>query len=318
MAVQPTRPLKPAQIVVPPEEVAVEEEQEVVQEGMQLEPRRTTALALPAEWQKELADEAKDAAAAETPSITNVSFRAGLLTVGGNQMPDNTMTMIAIGTALERSLYDGPYDPNNVKSPVCFALSKITTRDEVEPGVPHENSLYPQHPTCKGCPMDAWKSAGEGRKGKACKEYRRIALIPADKLESVDDILTSEMALAKIPVTSIGNWSNYVNRVAAIYKVPFWAVITRMTTRPHVKNQFEVLFDMADGIEDGDALGALKQKREVVESFVMAPYSVAQEASPEDNAPATPAGARPTIKGAPIQEPTARTAALLKPAIKKF
>jgi hypothetical protein len=254
---------------------------------------RGTSLALPPEWVKELAVLAKEVSAVETPSVASVSFKSGVLSVGGTPMPGNTMTMIAIDTAFERALYEGAFDPNNPKSPVCFAITK-----EGDDPAPHENSLYPQHATCNGCPMNEWGSAGEGRRGKACKELRRVALIPADKLESVDDIKNSELAMARVPVTSVRNWSNYVHKVAATLNRPFWAVITRLTLKPHIKNQFEVLFDLEDGIEDIDALQALKQKRAHVEAFVMAPYSKAQE-TPEGQgtaAPPPPRQPRPEVK----------------------
>lgn len=241
------------------------------------------AVALPAKWQEELAAAAKDESAKETPSITNISFRSGVLSFGGQPIPNNTMTAIVMQTAYERALYEGPFDPNKVKSPICFALST-----DGEDMAPHDNSLHPQNETCIGCPMNEWGSAGEGRRGKACKETRRLALIPADKLESVNDIKTSELAMAKIPVTSVSNWSNYVHQVSAVHNVPFWAVVTRLTLRPHIKNQFEVFFDIAETVDDVEALEALKLKRGYVEPFVMAPYPVAteeEEAQPQKVAP---------------------------------
>jgi hypothetical protein len=237
--------------------------------------------ALPDEWKKELAVAAKDASATETPSIQNLSFRSGVMSLVGTPVPGNELECIAIGTAFERCLYDGPFDPNKIKNPVCFALTF-----DGENGSPHENSLHPQHETCKGCPMDEWGSAGEGRRGKACKEMRRIAVIPADKVESADDILGAEMAMAKIPVTSVRNWSNYVHQISATQNRPYWSVTTKMKVSPHIKNQFEVTFDMGDTIDDGTALQALKQKRALVEPFVMAPYSMAtEEPEPPPKAP---------------------------------
>lgn len=242
------------------------------------------AVALPRAWQEELAAAAKDESSKETPSITNISFRSGVLSFGGQPIPNNTMTAIVMQTAYERALYEGKFDPNKIKNPICFALST-----DGEDMAPHDNSLHPQNETCVGCPMDEWGSAGEGRRGKACKETRRLALIPADKLESVDDIRTSELAMAKIPVTSVSNWSNYVHQVSAVHNVPFWAVVTRITLRPHIKNQFEVFFDIAETVDEVEALEALKLKRGHVEPFVMAPYPVAVEEEEEAKPVAKPA-----------------------------
>jgi hypothetical protein len=246
------------------------------------------ALALPEEWRKELAAAAKESSAVETPSVTNVSFKSGVLSIGGTPCPGNTTTAIIVGSAFERALYDGPFDANNPRNPICFALTP-----DGEDSAPHANSEHPQggkDGKCKGCPMDEWGSAGEGRRGKACKEIRRLALIPADKLESTEDILASELAMAKVPVTSVRNWSNYVHKVSAMLNVPFWAVVSRMSVKPHIKNQFEVLFDIEDPIEDVAALQAIKLKVTHVEPFVMAPYSSAGQAEGGAKAPAKPAG----------------------------
>lgn len=234
--------------------------------------RKSTAVGLPAEWAAELAAEAKDVSSVETPSISNVSFRAGMLSIGGTPMPNNELECIIIGTAFERALYEGPFDPNRIRNPICFAI----TEDGKE-SKPHENSLYPQHEQCSGCPMNEWFSAGEGRRGKACKENRRLALIPTDKLENPADIKAAELAMAKIPVTSVANWSNYVHTVSAQFAMPYWAVITKIAVQPHIKNQFEVLFSVVEPIDDVAALEALKFKRSLTKPFVMSPYSKATE-----------------------------------------
>jgi hypothetical protein len=255
-----------------------------------VEPKKT-AVALPAEWAAELAQAAKQVSAEETPSSGAISFRSGVMSYQGTPIPGNELECIVVGSATERALYDGPFDPNKIKSPVCFAIYK---NDDDEGVGPHENSLHPQNETCAGCPMNEWGSAGEGRRGKACKELRRIAVIPSDKLESIEDIRTAEMAMAKVPVTSKQNWSNYVHKVAATLSMPYWAVMTKISVRPHIKNQFEVLFDLSDPITDVEALTALRDKVATVEPLLMTPYSRATEE--DEQAPAPPPPPKAAIK----------------------
>jgi hypothetical protein len=252
--------------------------------------RPSTAVGLPQAWRDELAQEAKQVSAEETPSISNISFRSGVMSYQGTPVPQNTMSCIVVGSAYERALYDGPFDPNKIKSPICFAITK-----DGEDSTPHENSLHPQNEKCSGCPMDEWGSAGEGRRGKACKEQRRLALIPTDKLESADDILASEMVMAKVPVTSVRNWSNYVHSCSAKYSVPYWAVVTSISVKPHIKNQFEVSFATEDTVDDIVALEALKTKRGLMDAFVMAPYSRAVEGE-QPAAPPPPPKSKAAIK----------------------
>lgn len=240
----------------------------------------SNAVALPADYMAALALEATNASSLETPSVSNLSFKSGILAVGGNPVPGNAMNCVVVLTAHERCYYEGAYDPNKIKNPVCFVISQ-----DGEDTTPHDNSTKPQHTSCTGCPKNEWGSVGEGRKGKACKEIRRLALIPTDKLQSPDDILASEMVLAKIPVTSVNNWSNHVHKVSALHSMPYWAVVTKLSVKPHIKNQFEVCFDIAGQIGDMPALEALKTKRVLAGPFVGAPYDGAPEAeAPADEA----------------------------------
>lgn len=59
---------------------------------------------------------------------------------------------------------------------------------------------------CKGCPMTAWGSAvgddGEPRRGKACKEMRRIYLFQRDAMLPVK---------ISLPPTSVTAWDDYIS-----------------------------------------------------------------------------------------------------------
>jgi hypothetical protein len=74
--------------------------------------------------------------------------------------------------------------------------------------------------------------------------------------------------------------------------MPYWAVITNLSLAPHIKNQFEVLFEDLDIVQDMDSLEALKKKRGLVDSFVMAPYSL----STEEDEPPPPAQPKTAMK----------------------
>lgn len=237
----------------------------------------------------ELMEAAKEASAVETPQSSAISFRNGQMTIGGAPVPDNNMNFIVVASVHERALYDGLYDPNKPRSPVCFALS--TDGRDMGPHEASENPQGDEDGKCFSCPMNEWGSAGNNRKGKACKEIRRLGVIPTDKLESAEDIIGAEVATAKIPVTSVGNWATYVQTLSTGYNVPFWAVITNISVAPHIKNQFEVSFDFADEIDDVPALRAIKAKREDVLKLLMEPYSpnAQEEAAP-------PPSAKPPIR----------------------
>jgi hypothetical protein len=90
---------------------------------------------------------------------------------------------------------------------------------------------------------------------------------------------------AKLPVTSVKNWSDYVKGLRAVVKRPPFAMITEISTRPDKNTQFKVLFrsvaPLADEYRDG-----IMQKRLVVQEQIQFPYSKATEAEAAP-APAT-------------------------------
>jgi hypothetical protein len=78
------------------------------------------------------------------------------------------------------------------RRPRCSSLDCITGYDEK--GEPH---------VCRGCPYDQWGSAStdaEERKGKACKEMRRIYMVPENGFYPI---------LVTLPPTSIAAWDNF-------------------------------------------------------------------------------------------------------------
>lgn len=76
--------------------------------------------------------------------------------------------------------------------PLCSSLDCIT-------GTDREGNRRP----CRGCVWDEWGSASskdEDRRGKACKEMRRIYLVEKDGFLPI---------LVTLPPTSIGPWDNF-------------------------------------------------------------------------------------------------------------
>lgn len=79
--------------------------------------------------------------------------------------------------------YPGVYNSNNPQQPNCFAVG----RENPENGAlaPHEDVKTPQGENCQTCPMNEWGSAPTGR-GKACKNQRRLIIVPPDFDEDTD------------------------------------------------------------------------------------------------------------------------------------
>lgn len=232
-------------------------------------PRKSTAVALPQKWQDELAKGAKDASALEQPEVMAFSTRAGVLSYNGTPMPDNECPVIILAAGFVNSLYINKFDPNNIVSPMCFAMN-----DTGEEMAPHENSFKPQNEGCVGCENAEWGSdenSPSGR-GKACKETRRLAVIPASALEEGLD--KASIAIFNVPVTSTGSWGNYVHTLAATAKRPAWSVITKISLKPDPKKQFAVHFEAVDVINDSDTLDALNALRDKAKQSALTPFAM--------------------------------------------
>ena len=223
-------------------------------------------------WEAKLMQEARDVAATERPSIGTLSFRSGILSYEGNEIEGNKMDCIIIASAFENRWYKDAWDPDNIDSPDCFALA-MAVDAKMPVMVPHENVINPVNDVCKGCKLNDWGSDPRpNSRGKACKEIRRLAIIPYTGRDMTPDgVSGAEVALAKIPVTSVKHWSNFVNLVGAKYKRPPWAVAANISVKPHVSNQIEVKFEFVAPMPT-ELLAALNAKRESVIPALMTPY----------------------------------------------
>lgn len=228
----------------------------------------SSALALPADLQAELMAAAKDEAAKERPKISKISLKQGHLHYMDELVPQNSLDVVILASVFRNVWYPGKYDPNNVVNPSCFALS-----EEEDDMVPHENVTDPPSKECKGCPNAEWGSdpnSPSGR-GKWCKQSRRLCVMPADALTSGKAVAESDLALLDVPVTSIGNWANLVNQVSTGSKLPFWAAVVNLTTRPS-KNQFELVFTPLRGMPNEEVLRAVMERRNSALRIAMQPW----------------------------------------------
>ena len=210
----------------------------------------------------------------EKPSGMWVSFKGGQLVIGGNPQPKNKAEVVIVHSVFENQLYKDRYDPNNPQAPMCYALAE--NDDEL---VPHIDATVRVSPDgCKVCPKNEWGSDPGGGKGKACKNVRRLALISASDLNNLDK---AEVAIAKLPVTSVKNWSTYASQIANVLKLPPLAVVTEISVEPDAKTQFQVQFTLVDKIEDGAIIQALLNKRKDITPLMFSGYEQLPEQQPQ-------------------------------------
>lgn len=224
-------------------------------------------------WDAELAKMAAEVASAERPSLSVITFRNGVMKYMDNPIPGNALDVVIIASVFENAMYTGRFNPNEPRAPSCFAISEV--EEELEP---HEVVTNPQNPVCLGCPMAEWGSDPESpsKKGKKCKQIRRLAIISATDLESPEKIAKAEIAMAKLPVTSVKNWANYVNALASTVKRPPFAVISNIKVEPHPKNQFVVKFAPKANLTEEVAKAIYARRGEALQ-MISSPYAPEEE-----------------------------------------
>jgi len=237
-------------------------------------------------WEEKLAAMAAETATQERVGSNVISLKSGIMSFMGVPVKDNNLDVIVLGSSVEHSYYDVKYDPDNIVSPVCFAVGSPQDDMAPHPSVPEENR---QSDRCATCPKHAFKSADNGR-GRACSVRRRLVIMPADQLKN-EDMLNAEVGMLKVPPTSVDNWKKYVNRINALHHRPPFGLVTNVSCRPHLKFQFQLHFEDRTLISD-DYLDDIYNLTVAHESMLFTPFdlSVADKAEEEEEE-------APTIRG---------------------
>lgn len=246
------------------------------------------AVALPADLQEELAEAAKEAAAKERPSVGKVSLKGGMMTYMNQALPDNKIDAVILAYSYRNAYYANPYDPNNIVNPNCFAI-----QESDEDMRPHENVSEPENETCDGCPRHEWGSDPRpGSRGKACKEGRRLILVPKDALADPEAMAKAEFAVVDVPVTSVRNFGNYVNQLSAAVQRPMWAVVTQLKVVPDPKTQIKLTFTPTEAINDVEIIQAIRARIPDAVRVALIPYDESYLAGEKTEQPPPPAPAK--------------------------
>ena len=239
-------------------------------------------------FEDQLAKMAMETVKAEQAGLTAtfLSTQGGALKYRGNVITDNKLACVILSAPVERLYYDSRYDPTKIVGPKCFAIASVATGMGPAPAV-----TEPCNATCEGCPKNEWGSAANGGKGKACRETRRLLLIPADSIGSVEAVEAAEIAALRPPVTSLKNYATYVQTVATTMKRPPLAVITEIAVVPDPKTQFKVTFTVVKAIDDMAVIQALMARAEKEVQKAIDTAGAVNEVS-EEGAPTADANAK--------------------------
>jgi len=255
-------------------------------------------------WEAKMATAAEKSAKAERPvsMLSGISTRGGVLTVDERPVPGNELDVVVLVAVHENQKFDGPYNPDSHQIPSCYSFGDPDAEDPEGSMAPHEEASDKQgddNGLCAGCWANAMGSdPTPGRKGKACKNVRRLALITADCVSSADDIASAEVRVLKVPVMSVKGWATYVRQDLKELGRPYWGVVTTVKVVPDAKSQFKILFTFKELVDFTDeTFDALEKLIEKVKPQLTTPYvqmeAPAPAPAPRGRAPARQPPAAP-------------------------
>ena len=168
----------------------------------------------------------KDQMAAEIAALASRTAAPGgdtiKLAAGKFKLPDGSevaeLKAVIVDFTSVNFFYEGAYNKDDISPPGCFAIGLVPTEL-----VPSDNSPAKQSDDCAGCPMNQFGSSGNG---KACKNQRRLALLPPDADED------TPLWFLNVSPTGLKSFDGYVRSVAAKYSLMPIGLVTTISMDP--------------------------------------------------------------------------------------
>ena len=204
-----------------------------------------------------------------------VSFKGGQLSIDKVVIPSAKLDVVVLTFIAENTYYVGKFDPTKTQMPVCYAVY-----NEISAMWPAADVTEMQNDDCETCPHYKWGSDPAGGRGKACKTRYRIAVIPApDEESTINDILSSELRFATLPVTSSKNLEKFRAKAKLLYERPMFGVTATLSIKPDEKSLYLVTIEPTGLVPDELMLPLLK-RIEDAEKLITYEYSMDEEVEP--------------------------------------
>jgi hypothetical protein len=139
----------------------------------------------------------------EPPSGFTISTKGKTFTLPDGTSDTGPMRAIILDWCSANTYFEGLYNPQDIKPPVCWALSR-----NVAELAPSAKAPKKQHATCKGCPLNEFGSDPQGGKGKACKNGRRVLIARPDADE------TTQPWIISVSPTGLKHYDKYINTLS--------------------------------------------------------------------------------------------------------
>jgi hypothetical protein len=130
---------------------------------------------------------------------------------------EGSIEAIIVDFRAVHSFWPGKFDKKDIKPPVCFAVG-LNPRQMA----PTDNSPDKQAESCQSCPNNQFGSDGDG---KACKNMRRLAILPPLDSDEVTADVEHDMWVLDVSPTAIKNFDGFVQTIARTFQTPPCGVV---------------------------------------------------------------------------------------------
>lgn len=159
----------------------------------------------------------------EPPAGYMISTKAKTFTLPDGSADDGPLVCVVLDWITANTYFEGIYNPKDIKPPVCWALGRNVKEVAASKNVPKPQS--DKTGLCKDCKQNEWESDPKGGKGKACKNTRRLLVVPANAKEDASPWVLS------VSPTALKHFDKYVNTLSDTGVHPI-EVITEISFEP--------------------------------------------------------------------------------------
>lgn len=201
-----------------------------------------------------------------------------------------TVSGVIVDFIAKKAFYETAFDKDNIVPPDCYAMD-FCKHDDLHMADDSPMPQVDQGDACKGCAMNQFKTAANG-KGKACGDNYVLALLPPDAGPD------TPLQTLNISATGVKPYSKYIGDLVN-NGLPPYAVITEFSMDPNVDYSSVRAGNPQKADPDLMAL-AFSRKEEARKLLEVRP----DFSAPEEVAPAKPAKG----KAVAAKKPAARKA----------
>lgn len=157
----------------------------------------TDLMSIEAELKRELA---AIGGTVDAPSSNKISTKGKVFTLPDGKSGAGPLNLIILDSIVFNQYFQGAYDPKQKAPPKCWALGRIVKEMKPSAQVPKAEGT-----DCESCPRAQWGTGANG-KGKACKNQRRLLVLPPNFTAA------DEPSTLYVSPTGLKGWNKYVDK----------------------------------------------------------------------------------------------------------